>query len=58
MADDKSRSGSPDRYRIDLTEDYEIQFWTRELTVSERQLRAAIEAVGDTSKAVREHLGK
>lgn len=58
MSDDKSKTGSPDRDRINLSEDYEIQYWTRELSVSERELRAAVEAVGNTSKAVRDHLSK
>jgi hypothetical protein len=58
MSDDKSKTGSPDRDRINLSEDYEIQYWTRELGVSERELRAAVDAVGNTSRAVRDHLGK
>lgn len=58
MSDDKSKTGSPDRDRINLSEDYEIQYWTRELGVSERELRAAVDAVGNTSGAVRDHLGK
>lgn len=58
MSDDKSKTGSPDRDRINLTEDYEVQYWTKELGVTADELRAAVNAVGSTSKAVREHLGK
>jgi hypothetical protein len=58
MSDDKSKTGSPDRDRINLTEDYEVQYWTRELDITADELRAAVNAVGSTSKAVREHLGK
>lgn len=58
MADDKSKTGSPDRDRINLSEDYEVRYWTKELGVSERELRDAVQAVGNTSKAVREHLRK
>ncbi|HDS1106787.1 TPA: DUF3606 domain-containing protein [Stenotrophomonas maltophilia] len=58
MSDDKSKTGSPDRDRINLSEDYEVQYWTKELGVSEQELRDAVKAVGNTSKAVREHLGK
>ncbi|AXA84456.1 DUF3606 domain-containing protein [Lysobacter oculi] len=58
MSDNKSKSGSPDRDRINLREDYEVQYWTKELGISEKELRDVIQAVGNTSKAVREHLGK
>jgi hypothetical protein len=58
MADDKSKTGSPDRDRINLSEDYEVQYWIKELGVSEEKLRSVVQAVGNTAKAVREHLGK
>ena len=58
MADDKRNTGSPDRDRINLSEDYEVQYWTKELGISEAQLRSAVSAVGNTDKAVRAHLGK
>ncbi|WP_312366889.1 DUF3606 domain-containing protein [Stenotrophomonas sp.] len=58
MSDDKSKTGSPDRDRINLSEDYEVQYWTKELGVSEQELRDVVNAVGDTSRAVRERLGK
>ena len=35
MADDKRNTGSPDRDRINLSEDYEVQYWTKELGISE-----------------------
>lgn len=58
MADDKKQTGSPDRDRINLNEDYEVQYWTKALGVSADELRAAVNAVGSTSEAVRRHLGK
>jgi len=58
MSDDKSKTGSPDRDRINLTEDYEVQYWTKEFGITADELRAAVNTVGSTSKAVREHLGK
>lgn len=58
MSDNKSKTGSPDRDRINLSEDYEVQYWTKELGISEKELRDVIQAVGNTSRAVREHLGK
>jgi len=58
MSDDKRQSGSPDRDRINVNEDYELRYWTEALGVSEEKLRAAVEAVGPTAAAVREHLKK
>ena len=58
MSDDKSKTGGPDRARINVNEDYELQYWTKALGVSAEQLRAAVKAVGPTTEAVRRHLGK
>lgn len=58
MSDDKNRSGSPDRDRINVNEDYEVQYWTKALGVSEERLREAVKTVGPTAAAVRAHLGK
>ncbi len=58
MSDDKSKSGSPDRDRINVNEDYELQYWTKALGVSAERLREAVKAVGPTAAAVREHLVK
>lgn len=58
MSDDRKNTGSPDRDRINVNEDYELQYWTKALGVSADELRAAVKAVGPTAAAVREHLGK
>ncbi len=58
MSDDKKNTGSPDRDRINVNEDYEVQYWTKALGVSADELRAAVKAVGPTAAAVRKHLGK
>ncbi|MBB4768931.1 DUF3606 domain-containing protein [Xanthomonas sp. LMG 8993] len=58
MTDDKKNTGSPDRDRINVNEDYELQYWTKALGVSAEELRAAVKAVGPTAAAVRKHLGK
>jgi len=58
MSDDKKNTGSPDRDRINVNEDYELQYWTKALGVSAEELRAAVRAVGPTAVAVRKHLGK
>lgn len=58
MSDDRKNAGSPDRERINVNEDYELQYWTKALGVSADELRAAVRAVGPTAAAVREHLRK
>lgn len=58
MGDDKSKRGAPDRSRINLNEDYEVKYWTKELGVSEARLRAAVAAVGVMAADVRKHLKK
>ncbi|CAD1790702.1 hypothetical protein CPBF426_12950 [Xanthomonas arboricola pv. juglandis] len=58
MTDDKNNAGSPDRDRVNVNEDYELQYWTKALGVSAEELRAAVKAVGPTAAAVRRHLGK
>lgn len=58
MADDKSKTGSPDRDRINLNEDYEVQYWTKALQITPEKLRSVVAAVGNSAQAVREHLGR
>ncbi len=58
MSDDTRQVGSPDRDRINLSEDYEVRYWTGALGVTEQQLREAVQAVGSTAEAVRRHLGR
>ncbi|MFS2108701.1 DUF3606 domain-containing protein [Sphingomonas sp. Sphisp140] len=58
MADNKTDTGSPDRDRISLSEDYEIRDWTESFGVSEERLRKAVSAVGNSADAVRAYLNK
>jgi hypothetical protein len=58
MADDKSNRGGQDRSRINLSEDYEVRYWTQALGVSEQELKRAVEQVGNSAEAVRQHLKK
>lgn len=56
--DDKTQTGTPDRDRISLNQEHEVQYWTKALGVSADQLQKAIQAVGPTAEAVRRHLGR
>jgi hypothetical protein len=58
MADDTSRRGPPDPSRINVNQDWELRYWSRELGVSEEELRRAVQSAGVMVKDVRNHLGK
>lgn len=58
MSDDKKKTGTADRDRINVNEDYEVQYWTKALGITAAQLKEAVKAVGPTTAAVRNHLGK
>jgi hypothetical protein len=58
MADDKSNRGPQDASRINIHEDYEVEYWTRKFGVSQSELEAAVGKVGVSADAVAKQLGK
>jgi len=46
----------PDYWRIDLSQPWQVRFWTREFDVTEEQLREALREAGDHVGEVRAHL--
>jgi hypothetical protein len=56
MADDKGNAGGQDRTRINTSQDYEVQDWSKKFGVSAEQLKAAVKAVGSNAKDVESHL--
>jgi hypothetical protein len=56
MGDNRQISGSPDSQRINIEQEYEVRYWTKELGVSPQQLREAVRAAGTSADAVRTHL--
>lgn len=58
MADDRTQTSPQDASRIAMGEDYEVRYWTEALDVSREELQEAVNAVGNSAAAVREHLGK
>ena len=56
MSDDKTKRGPADANRINVNEDYEVQYWTKEFGVSEGALREAVKRVGVMKKDVSEEL--
>lgn len=58
MSDDKSKRGSPDNKRIDMSDPDEVRNWTKSLGCSKAELEAAVKAVGPIADKVRAHLKK
>jgi hypothetical protein len=56
MADNRKQRHGQDRSRINLSEDYEVRYWTKELGVDEETLRTAVEQFGNNVQKVREAL--
>ena len=56
MADNQERAGSPDSRRINVDQDYEMRYWSKELGVTPDRLREAVKAAGTSVAAVRSHL--
>ena len=56
--DNKQNTGSPDRDRINVNEEYELQYWSEKFGVSRDELKAAVQAVGTQVKDVEEYLNK
>jgi hypothetical protein len=52
VADDRTKRGAQDRSRINLDQEHEIRYWTREFGVSEAALTAAVAKVGSSVQAV------
>lgn len=42
--------------KVELAEEWQLTYWTQQLGVSEQDLRAAVQQVGDSSEQVRRHL--
>lgn len=58
MSDDLTNRGQQDRSRINMHEEHEVRYWTQALSVSREELQRAVEQVGVSASAVREHLGR
>lgn len=56
--DSKQNIGSPDRDRINVNEDYELQYWSEKFGVSRDRLKEAVKAAGTSVKDVQEYLNK
>jgi len=58
MSRDDHESASIDATRIDLVEQWEIDYWIETFGVSEERLRHAVDEVGHAPAEVRRYLGR
>jgi len=58
MSDNVLNRGQPDRSKINMAEDYEVQYWTKHFGISREELQRAVDKVGNSAGAVRKQLGK
>jgi hypothetical protein len=56
MSDDKTKTGPQDASRINLSEDYEVAYWTQALGVTRQVLERAVAQAGVSAVAVRAFL--
>jgi hypothetical protein len=56
MADDKEKKDFRDRKRINVDEEYEVQYWSDKFGVTPAKLKAAIKAAGPMVASVRKQL--
>ncbi|SIO56458.1 Protein of unknown function [Bradyrhizobium erythrophlei] len=54
--DNLTKKDQPDRSKINMHEDYEVKYWTKELGVTREQLQEAIDKVGNSASAIRKEL--
>jgi hypothetical protein len=58
MADDLKQTGRADDQRINVEQDHELNYWSKELGVSREQLRSAVQQAGSLVRDVRRHLSR
>ncbi|HEY2250001.1 MAG TPA: DUF3606 domain-containing protein [Planctomycetaceae bacterium] len=58
MADDKTKKAPQDSSKINIHEDYEVQYWTKRFGVSADVLKETVQKVGVSAEAVKRALAK
>jgi Protein of unknown function (DUF3606) len=56
MADDKINRGPQDRSRVNLSEDYEVRYWTKEFGVTKDELARLVQQHGNSVEKLRQEL--
>jgi hypothetical protein len=53
-----TKTGKPDRDRINVDEDYELRYWSEKFDVTPERLRRAVKTSGQMVKDIAALLGK
>lgn len=56
MSDNKNKKRPLDAFKINVNEDYEVQYWAKTLKVSADELVDAVKKVGPQASKVRQYL--
>ena len=56
--DNRHNTGSPDRERVNIHENYEVEYWSNKFGVTPEQLKEAVAAVGTLVTNVENYLKK
>ena len=56
MTDCLTKRDQPDRSKINMSEHYEVHYWTKHLNISREELQKAVDKVGNSAAAVRKEL--
>ncbi|MFS8115801.1 DUF3606 domain-containing protein [Rhizobium jaguaris] len=56
MADDKKKTGVPDSKTINMSEEWEKEYWKKKFDVSGQALAGAVKAVGKSAAKVEKYL--
>jgi hypothetical protein len=54
--DNTKDRGEPDRSKINMSEPYEVKYWSHQLGVTPEKLQQAVDKVGNSAAAVRKEL--
>ena len=54
--DNLTKKDQRDRSKINMHEDFEVKYWTKELGVSKDDLQKTVDKVGNSAAAVRKEL--
>jgi hypothetical protein len=54
--DNLTKRDTPDRSKINMSESWEVKYWTRELGISRAELQKIVDKVGNSAATVRKEL--
>ena len=58
MTDNKDKRGTQDRTKVNVSEVYEVRYWSEKFGVTTEQLKEAVKSAGNSPDAVEQALKK